>query len=66
MAKRLTIEQLVAMERLSGKQYTFAGTIRKRFRGRAESKKLGLPTDHIDWPELVRLWSLYPNQKKFR
>jgi len=65
MAKRLTVEQLVAMERLSGKQYTFGGTVRKRMRDRKQSQALGLPVDHLDWPELVRLWGLYPNQNPF-
>jgi len=65
MAKRLTVEQVVALERLTGRQYTFAGTVRKRMRDRKQSQALGLPVDHLDWPELCRLWAMYPKQHPF-
>ena len=46
MSKKLTINQLMALERLTSKEYTLIGTPRKNPRVRWESEKLGIPHDH--------------------
>lgn len=47
MTKKLNAEQLIAMERLAGREYTLAGTPRKKPRSDKENQKLGIDDDHI-------------------
>lgn len=47
--KRLTIDQLVMLERLHGKEYTLNGTVRKMRRTLAEDRRLGIPQEHREY-----------------
>jgi hypothetical protein len=46
MSKKLTINQLMALERLTGKEYTLSGTPRKQPRSKYTSQLLGITKEH--------------------
>jgi predicted nucleotidyltransferase len=47
--KRLTLEQLVMLERLTEQQHTVTGQRRKRDRSRLQDQALGIPREHQLW-----------------
>ena len=46
MSKKLTIDQLMALERLTGKEYTLTGTPRKIPRSIYDSHYIGITREH--------------------
>jgi len=46
MSKRLTIDQLIMMEKLTGKEHTITGVVRKKPRTRVQSAALNIPQSH--------------------
>lgn len=49
MARQLTLNQLLVMERLHGRQYYQNGGVRTRQRSIPESRRLGIPPEHEQW-----------------
>jgi hypothetical protein len=47
MSKRLTIPQLLAMEKLTGRQYYLNGLPRTKPRTPKEADNIGIPLDHL-------------------
>jgi len=46
MSRRLTPDQLMMMEQLSGREHTSTGSVRKRPRSQKESDSLGISREH--------------------
>lgn len=47
--KRLTLEQLIMLERMTEQQHTVTGQRRKRDRSWLQDQALGVPRDHQLW-----------------
>ena len=60
--KKLTIEQLIMLERLTGRQHTLQGRPRIRPRTWRENQILGIPQDHAIFLRQLR----HPVSKKLR
>lgn len=67
MSKRLTIDQLMALERLAGREYTVAGTPRKNSRSKYDSHLLGITKEHHIYMKKLNLskFDSTPALKKF-
>jgi hypothetical protein len=54
MTRKLTIPQLIMMERLHQKEYTLSGKLRKLPRTLAQNSHLGIPQQHIEFMRQCR------------
>lgn len=49
MMTKLTVEQLMSLEKMTGRQYNFDGKPRERIRSTELSKRYKIPLDHHDY-----------------
>lgn len=59
MTSKLTIPQLIMLEKLHQKQYTLSGKLRRLPRTLAEDRRLGIPEQHREYMHECRWGSIH-------